>query len=227
VAGAEFDARRAQRVRAAEVLRAGRTPLAVVAVAEQAAALADEAIAAVTARQPPRPPLACREGCAWCCHKRVGASTAEVIHIVAYLRRHLSAEEFHAFRERVVRRDEERRALAHDRWAATRLACQLLVGERCMAYPARPLTCRGFNSSDARACERSVKERAAPEPPVYAPQHRLAVFALDGMRAGLEEAGLKAELLDLTAALRVALEVPDAVERWLRGEPVFAAARMP
>jgi Fe-S-cluster containining protein len=226
-AGMEFDARRTQRLEAAKTLQGGRTPLQVVALAEQAAALADGAIAQMIARQPPRPALACREGCAWCCYKRVGTSAAEVVHIVEYLRQRLSPLEFQAFQERVVRQDEKRRALEQDRWAAARVPCPLLLNERCTAYPARPLTCRGFNSSDAEACERSVKDRAPVEVPVYAPQHRLATFALDGMRAGMEEAGLKAELLELNAALRVVLEVPQAVERWLRGEPVFAKARMP
>ena len=46
------------------------------------------------------------------------------------------------------------------------------------------------------------------------------------MRAGLAEAGLKGDLLELTAALRIAFEVPDAFERWLAGEAVFAPARL-
>jgi hypothetical protein len=46
------------------------------------------------------------------------------------------------------------------------------------------------------------------------------------MRAGLEESNLKGTLLELTAALRIVLTVPDAVERWLNGEAVFAAAKL-
>jgi hypothetical protein len=33
-------------------------------------------------------------------------------------------------------------------------------------------------------------------------------------------------LLELTATLRIALEVPDAAERWLGSEVVFALARL-
>ena len=47
------------------------------------------------------------------------------------------------------------------------------------------------------------------------------------MRAGLEESGVKGDLLELTAALRIALEEPEAPERWLAGQAVFAPARMP
>ena len=50
-------------------------------------------------------------------------------------------------------------------------------------------------------------------------------FVLDGMRAGLSESGLQGGLLELTGALRIALTVPDAAQRWLAGEAVFAPAR--
>jgi hypothetical protein len=45
-----------------------------------------------------------------------------------------------------------------------------------------------------------------------------------GLEAGLDEAGFDGKALDLTRALLIALDEPDAKERWLRGEPVFASA---
>ena len=63
--------------------------------------------------------------------------------------------------------------------------------------------------------------------PVYEPQLRIATFVLDGMRAGLAEANLFAELLELTAATLIALSNPDAFEQWRLGEPVFVATRLP
>jgi Fe-S-cluster containining protein len=226
VLGLDMEARRAQRLQTLATLKDGRTPLKLVEVAEQAGAIADRAVQTAQAQAPPRAAAACRPGCAWCCRQVVGTAAPEVIRILSYLRQTLAPEDFQALRERVNRRDEERRALKPDRWAAAHLPCPLLVGDRCSAYPVRPLTCRGFNSSDARACERSVTERTAVEVPVYPPQHRVNAFVLDGMRAGLEESGIKAELLELTAALRIALTVPDAAERFLQGERVFAAARL-
>src|SRR5437588_8624008 len=96
VDGLELDARRTQRLGTIEILRNGRTPLHVIEVAERAAALADQAIRSAIATHPPRRPIACQEGCAWCCHKRVGTSAAEVIRIVEFLRDRLSAEEVQA-----------------------------------------------------------------------------------------------------------------------------------
>jgi hypothetical protein len=224
-AGLEFDARRAQRVRTAESLRAGRTPLTLIAIAEHGTRVAEEAVRRAEQADPP-PPSACREGCDWCCHLTVGTSVPEVVRIVEYLRQRLSGEEFAALRERVVRLDEQRRGVRGVPRSEARLPCALLVDHRCAAYAVRPLTCRGFNSSDAARCERFVRSPGRTDLPLYTPQMRLAAFVLDGLRAGLSEAGLKGDRVELTAALRIALEVPGAAERFLAGEPVFAAARL-
>jgi Fe-S-cluster containining protein len=225
LAGLELDARRAARVRTAEALRAGRIPLTLIDLADHGARVAEEGIRQA-ARAAPPPPSACKEGCDWCCHLTVGAGVPEVARIVAYLRQTLSPEDFAALRERVLRLDERRRELKAARRGDPRLPCALLVNHRCAAYPVRPLTCRGFNSRDAARCERFVRSPGTVSLPLYAPQLRLTTFVLDGMTAGLAESGLAGERLELTAALRIALEAPDAVERFLAGEPIFAAARL-
>jgi Fe-S-cluster containining protein len=157
---------------------------------------------------------------------RVGTSAPEVFRIVAYLRQTLAATALENIRQRLVKMDDERRQLRIDKRGRAGLPCALLVDRRCSAYPVRPLTCRGFNSSDARQCERFLKLGHKVTVPSYTPQLRLTTFVLDGMRAGVTEAGLKGDLLELTAALRIAFEVPDALRRWLDGEPVFAPARL-
>jgi Fe-S-cluster containining protein len=224
--GLELDARREQRLKTTAALREQRTPLQVIEVADHAAHLTDESIQKVVKELPPSPPLACQEGCAWCCHQLVGTTAAEVFRIVDYLQKHFPPQELQTIMDRIVERDEQRKGLREDRWSAARLPCSLLVDDRCSAYSVRPLTCRGFNSSDALQCERWVKERGRVEIPLYEPQHRLATFVLDGFRDGLSECGLLNDLLELTAALRIALTVPNSFERWLAGESIFAPARM-
>ena len=225
VRGLELDARRGQRLKTTEVLQGGRTPLKLIEVAEHGAALAGQAVREAAEADRP-PPVACKEGCDWCCHLAVDTSVPEVARILDYLRRTLSPDEFRATRERVARADDERRRLRPDQRAASRLPCSLLVEHRCCAYPVRPLTCRGFNSYDASRCEQFVKSRARVEIPMYQPQQRLMTFVLDGTRAAMQAAGLRDDLLDLRAALRIALDAPDAVDRWLAGQPVFVPARL-
>jgi Fe-S-cluster containining protein len=224
--GAEMEARRGQRLKTVALLQTARVPLQVVAVAEQAEAIAETAVHDAMVRQPPRPPLACQMGCAWCCHKTVGTAAPEVLRIAAYLRQTLTPEQLRATQARIHGLTQQRQALRPDRRSHARLPCALLVEDRCAIYPVRPLTCRGYNSSDARRCEQSLEPGSQVVVPSYAPQHRLCTFVLDGMRAGLEESRLDGELLELTAALDIALTVPGAAERWLAGEKVFAPARL-
>src|SRR5262249_12776120 len=101
--GLEMDARRQQRLKTKELLRNGRTPLQVIAVADQANLIAEEALRKATAIQRP-PALACQEGCDWCCSLDVGTTAPEVIRIAAYLRQHYSADDLGALRERLTRR---------------------------------------------------------------------------------------------------------------------------
>jgi Fe-S-cluster containining protein len=224
--GAELEARRDQRVFTTEQFGRGRTPLQVVEVTRHAAAVAEAAVAAAKARERPRAAPACRDGCAWCCYKLVGTAAPEVLRIAAYLRERLSADAWESLRERVREGEQQRRGLSTAQLRRRALPCPLLVEERCVAYPVRPLTCRGYNSSDAELCRRDLDPGARVEVPVYEPQQRMTTFVLDGLRAGTADSKLDGALLELTTALRVALEVPDAEERWLAGEAVFAPARL-
>jgi Fe-S-cluster containining protein len=222
-----MDSRRAQRLYTAEQFRQGRTPLQVIAVTDHASAVAEEAVRQAMRREPPRAPSACQAGCAWCCYKLVGTAAPEVLRIISYLRDRSTPQEWEALGQRVRHGAEQRRGLSAAQLRRGAWSCPLLVGDRCSVYPVRPLTCRGYNSSDALRCERSLEPNSGVEVPVYAPQQRLTTFVLDGLRAGLEESKLDGTLLELTAALRIALDTPDAERRWLRGEAVFAPARLP
>ncbi len=224
--GMDLEARRAERLKTVALVAAGRTPLQMVTVAEEAVKVADDAVRAAQTKELPRAPLACQEGCAWCCHQTVGTAAPEVLRIADHLRQTLSAEEMRLTQARIHERAEQRRTLRPDRRSRARLPCALLVENRCTAYAVRPLTCRGFNSYDARPCEHSLETGSAAAVPSYAPQRRLCTFVLDGMRAGLDESRLDGGLLELTAALDIALTTPDAAERWLAGEAVFATSRL-
>lgn len=221
----ECRARHSGRVRTCQALHGGLALPSLINTADRGTRIADEALQQATQIEPP-PPSACKEGCDWCCHLTVGTSVPEVARIVEYLQHNLLAEEFAALRERVRCLDDQRR----ERRAAGRseagLPCALLVNHRCTAYAVRPLMCGGFNSSDASACERFVQSDCQTPVPLYAPQLRLAALVLDGMLGGLSDSGLSAERVELTAALRIAFEEPDAMQRFLAGEAAFAASQL-
>jgi Fe-S-cluster containining protein len=224
VTGKEMEARRAARLATAGILKTGRTPLHISEVAGQAVTVADDATRAAMISDPPHAPSACREGCAWCCHKQVGVAAPEILRIVTHLQQTMAPNELEALRDRVARLNDQRQKSP----SRTRsgIPCALLVDNRCSVYPVRPLTCRGFNSTNAQRCELSLDPRNGAVVPAYAPQQRLATLVLDGMRSGLTESGCSGALLELTAALHIALTAPDALDQWREGKPAFNGARL-
>lgn len=209
------------RATATQILAHGRSPSYAVAAALDAQRSAE---AAVEIMQPDEP-LACGEGCAWCCHLMVTVSPPEVLLIAQVLRESLSDDDLVATYWRVVNLDERTRGMSPLERGATRLPCALLVENRCLVYQYRPLRCRGHASFSAAACERAL---LVGQDTVDVPTHRLQNLAVgavdDGLRRALDDSRLAGEPLELTAALRIALEHPDAAERWLAGEPIFEPA---
>lgn len=175
-------------------------------------------------------PIACKKGCAFCCYVQVHPTAPEVLRIAEHLRATMSERQLRALRKRVAEYDDCVREMSMKELSRLRLPCLFLggvFGNRCTIYPVRPLICRGWNSTDADVCAdvyRGTSPRAVPHD-----QIRIDIMLAlrdRGLRAGLADAGLSNDLLRLPTALRIALDAPDAAERWLAGEPMFDAARI-
>lgn len=187
---------------------------------------AAELTRAAIANDPPSQPFACQDRCSFCCSSKVVATAPEILRIAEHLRRTWSAEAFAALLLQVRAADEKTRGMTRAARRAARISCPLLHEGSCSVYPVRPLVCAGWNSLDASACERYV---AAPEGersvPVYGPAYEVTSAVLAGLGKACFDAGLDGSLLELIAALRIAMERPNAAERWQRRLPVFALAR--
>lgn len=194
-------------------------------IAADAGEWAGELSAQVQERIPPASPIACREGCAFCCHLKVLATGPEVLRLAEHLRASRTADELRAIGERVAAADDRTRGMTTDQRVRAQLACPLLEGGRCGAYEARPIACRGANSLDAAACQRGFEN---PEEdvslPIYKPALQVTEALRNGIAAGVARGGLDGRALELNAALRIALQDPEAGKAWARGKPAFAAA---
>ncbi len=172
------------------------------------------------------PRIACQKGCSFCCYVQVHPTAPEVLRIAAYLRDTQTDEELAITRARIAELKESTDYLSMKEVAETRYPCAMLVDGKCSIYPVRPLICRGWNSSDVAACEAVYnKERGAHVPFDKGQVAALQAVRDDGLCEGIKSARLSDEFLRLPQALTIALELPDAAARWLRGEDVFAAAR--
>ena len=169
----------------------------------------------------------CAPGCAWCCHLSVFASVPEILRIAEHLRAASSARAFAEARERVRASAAIVAPMSKPERAQAKHACPLLDREkgRCGVYEVRPLSCRAYNSCDAAVCERAFEQAlVAWDLPIEITQYTVGRHVKSGLMAGALAVGLDPGPYELAVGLSIALELPDAEERWLRGEAVFAAA---
>jgi hypothetical protein len=216
------------------MLARGRTLENAVALGRNAMAATSKIGDGVLAQSPERPP-ACRAGCAHCCHQAVGVTPPEVFAIHDHLRATRAPAELDAVVARVRAADDATRGMAAAERLSPELPCPFLEDGRCSIYEARPLSCRGTNSLDAAACERTLRDPEAHAQflagalalPCYLEPIRAFHAVTAGLQLGLGELhGLAVAPLELTAAMRIMADDPDGVPaRWLAGEDPFEAAR--
>ena len=176
-------------------------------------------------------PPACARGCSWCCRGvKVEATVPEAIAIAESFRVGRTSDEVAA-----LARDATERASAlfeldaEARWAR-KTPCRFLdeASGACTIYAVRPLACRAHASFDAGACEEAAADPTA-EAPI--PRHMVPAHLFGTLKMALvsaaEEAGLDARNFELANAVAVAMNEPNAAERWLRGERLFDRASIP
>jgi hypothetical protein len=177
---------------------------AIDAIGAECVALFDEALARSAADDRARGAelagVACRRGCAFCCHVNVDVTPLEAIRLA----RHAPPG-----------------AAAAQGDAAARAPCPLLVDGACSQYEARPFACRSVFSPDARRCEAGFTGTAStPVPSLEWPRY-LAAGYITGEIAALDDVGLASHMVSLRQALTVLGGDRGAVLRWLNGADVF------
>lgn len=170
----------------------------------------------------------CAEGCASCCYMSVLIAPVEALRIAEHLRATRDDEAFAAVRARVADAAAKTRDLSQEERMRLQLPCPLLDTETaaCTVHEARPGMCRAYNSCDVKACVTAfeTKDLHAPIPGNRLQQDGVTSVWI-GMLAATSVAGLDAQVVELSAALDLALDVPDATERWLAGERLFERAQ--
>ena len=214
----------AQADAAAEILGEGRGPEQTLELAENAQAFADVLIGRVHAAES-GPLPACRRGCTACCHLHVVAAIPEVIRIADYADEHLTPEGRAALLARIDAHIAATSGMTGAERQQSRVACPLLEGGDCSVHPARPLSCRGWNSLDPALCDRDLANPREGVPArLHAGQFLVAGRVAEGLAIGARHRGADDRPLDMVRGLKIALERPDASDRWRLGEAVFESA---
>lgn len=182
----------------------------------------------------PEGTIACKSGCAHCCHQTVHVTPIEALAIVDHLMQSLSTAALASLAGRISEARERTRGLAPlDRFASAH-PCPFLAAGQCSVYQLRPLACRGMNSRDAVGCakvlhDREVRAVFLADPRAgysFAEPIRIALAISAGLQLGLSEVyHLDMHPLELTAAVDLLLrDAPTLVAGWLSGQAAFAPA---
>jgi Fe-S-cluster containining protein len=212
---------------ASALIAESRTPEQLPKIAENAAGFAD----AMRTKHlhPASPPVACKDGCDWCCYQLVPVSVPEVLRIVAYLREHMSDAESSSVAQRLRALDKATRGLTSEQRVRIPKPCAYLHNHRCTIYPVRPLACVEFTSYDVQVCKRGKRIGFKPGSVTHETAGMIAYISVQrglatGLKRGLPE--VDTESLELTAASVVAIDTPDAAAGWINGSKVFASAHL-
>ncbi len=217
--------RKRQRLTGGQILRETRPGFLELAVSAQS--YAEELLEDAQRRY--HPPIACSEGCDYCCHIAVNVSVPEVLVILDYIDRHFSESEKEALGERVRDRRRALLSLSGQERKLTNVRCPLLGEDgACSVYPRRPLSCRGFNSTDVEACRQRYER---PDLDLSNPAFGYNLYATRGIAQGLKSALEDAEFepveLDLIKALHLFWDDADrVVKKWRKkGAKAIKSAR--
>lgn len=164
----------------------------------------------------------CAAGCDACCSTVVADVTPlEALVIAEYLTQHHEEAEIAAIRDRLAASASRYEELSVEDGPRVSMRCPLLNADGlCSVYEARPLVCMGVFSLSREACEAASRQPGDPIP-LDRPAKVWMMGVSGGLQRALARAKLDANLYELNSAVLRALETPDAVGRWLRGEDVF------
>jgi hypothetical protein len=154
----------------------------------------------------------------------VDITALEALSIAAYLQTILTPKELLTIRQRLAATAAHVHGLSFEAQAQAKRPCALLVDDRCLVYPQRPLACRAWTSTSRRRCE----EIFHGDPITMLPPLDLGVYeavwsVARGVADGVKQARLDGQTYELHSILHRVFETPNAAQRWLQGEPVFAA----
>lgn len=169
--------------------------------------------------------LACRAGCAWCCHFTVDVRAAEVFRILDFVERSFTPEEKARVHAEVRANRAALSGLSEDERVARNVKCPFLNEASCTIYAARPQTCRNYHATDAAGCRQSYEEPGNMDiDPEFAPGvYQAGVAHVEAFSAAMSEAGYDVRTYELNCALDAALCEPGARERFESGLRPFTA----
>ena len=183
--------------------------------ASKAAAYAAQLLDGTMAKQDAKP-VACSKGCYYCCKTYVSVTIPEALRLAQSVRGQAEKS------TRIAEAAAASAGIAQGAREVSRVICPILHDKVCSEYLTRPLACRAVFSKSLETCLRIFEENSGEPFPFTDGTTDVRVYAVAILQASLMLSGLSHLHFEMNQALAVALAVPDAEERWLAGEALFA-----
>lgn len=166
--------------------------------------------------------VACRAGCASCCHVPVDVQAHEVFFAADHMQRHFAPADLEAAVRRLSLHRDRIAGFAPGERDASRQPCALLLAGTCSIYSGRPQPCRAHHTSDAAACDANLAEPTTDITRAYIPALRARMFAVMlGIDDAFESLGYDERSYDFGSALHEALTNVLCLSAWMRRQVAF------
>jgi Fe-S-cluster containining protein len=207
----------------AAVLISGRDGAAALEAARQVEAWADQLVAGFEDANPLPRPLACQEGCCYCCFNPVQVTAPEALLIANFIGEELPPEAQTRLWARVAETLQRSAGLSLDDIARERQAfpCPLLDKDRCVAHAVRPLVCRAMHSFDAAQCREEFERQSLTPVSYYAHRYEIILSLSQGLSQACRAAGCQSGPVSLPQALMSIRRQEGSGDRWVQGEVLF------
>lgn len=167
--------------------------------------------------------LACKAGCtAYCCRYLIAISPPEAFHVKKFLENTSTDEKLQIIREKIQSAATSASGLTWKQFINARFSCPFLEQNRCLIYPARPMVCRVFHSTDLGVCAYTddhpeQNDKDSREPILYLG----SIAYRDGFLISLKRVGLDDHVYEMCQTLNVVFSNTAAPKEWRRGQQIF------
>ena len=161
--------------------------------------------------------VACRKGCAWCCHQEVFAVTHEQLFIMEFVQNYSSESERSLFIARAREKSVQTLNRPLGEQLKVRVACPFLEDGACAVYEARPMACRIYLSASEKGCRKEHDQPGNQKsiPDLFEFPLQAGRMLNEGFVACLKQIGLPSTELPLEQGYASVVTLGQDFESWI------------
>lgn len=145
----------------------------------------------------------CKKSCSWCCSQPVFTNEWEAEYLRIYMKKRFSCYQLNEIKKKAKNKIDTTAGLSNKEVLQTRISCPFLENNTCSVYPARPMACRIYLSSNLDSCIYEFNNAA--DNKKYAQLYDFPLHAgrkmNEGIAAWLDEQGFEVRELRLEEAV--------------------------